>query len=73
MAKMNHYKQNKFKNGSLDRRDELKSAGERWLEKHDRKADPLRLPETRRNRVGGRTNADKVPPLPGVSDPDSHP
>ena len=35
MAKMNYQKQNKFKNGSLDLRDELKSMGERWLEKHD--------------------------------------
>jgi hypothetical protein len=35
MAKMNHQKQNKFRNGSRDLRDEHKSMGERWLEKHD--------------------------------------
>jgi len=35
MAKMNYQKKNKFRHGSSDVRDERKSMGERWLEKHD--------------------------------------
>lgn len=35
MAKMDHQKQNKFKHGAMDLRDERKSMGERWLEQND--------------------------------------
>lgn len=35
MAKMDYQKQNKFRHGASDMRDERKSMGERWLEKHD--------------------------------------
>jgi ribonuclease HI len=47
MATMNYGKQNKFRNGFRDLRDEQKSAGEQWLKKHDPKGvtEPKRAPK----------------------------